>query len=110
LGLYGLVAFMAVQRKKEIGVRKVLGAPVSAILILLSREFTLLIGIAFVIAAPMAWYFMHGWLQQYAYHVGLAPGLFVITIIGSVMIAWVTVGYTAIKAALANPAKSLRDE
>jgi len=110
LGLYGLVTFMAVQRKKEIGVRKVLGAPVSAILILLSREFTLLIGIAFLIAAPIAWYFMHSWLQQYAYHITLGPKLFAITIIGSIMIAWATVGYTAIKAALANPVNSLRSE
>jgi len=110
LGLYGLVTFMAVQRRKEIGVRKVLGAPVSAILILLSREFTLLIGIAFLIAAPMAWYLMHSWLQQYAYHIHLGTGIFAITVIGSIMIAWATVGYTAIKAALANPVKSLRDE
>jgi ABC-type antimicrobial peptide transport system permease subunit len=101
---------MAMQRRKEIGVRKVLGAPISAILILLSREFTLLIGIAFLIAAPIAWYFMHSWLQQYAYHVRLGLGLFAITIMGSIMIAWLTVGYTALKAALANPAKSLRNE
>jgi ABC-type antimicrobial peptide transport system permease subunit len=110
LGLYGLVTFMAVQRRKEIGVRKVLGAPVSAILILLSREFTLLIGIAFLIAAPIAWYFMHSWLQQYAYHVTLGPWFFGVTIIGSILIAWATVGYTAVKAALANPVKSLRNE
>jgi len=110
LGLYGLVTFMAVQRKKEIGVRKVLGAPVSAILILLSREFTLLIGIAFLIASPVAWYFMHNWLKQYAYRINLGPMLFVITIISSILTAWVTVGYTAIKAALANPARSLRNE
>ncbi len=110
LGLYGLVTFMAVQRKKEIGVRKVLGAPVSAILILLSREFTLLISIAFLIAAPVAWYLMHNWLKQYAYRINLGPALFVITIIGSILIAWATVGYTAIKAALANPARSLRNE
>jgi putative ABC transport system permease protein len=110
LGLYGLVTFMAVQRKKEIGVRKVLGAPVSAILMLLSREFTLLIGIAFVIAAPIAWYFLHSWLQQYAYHVKLGPGFFTITIVGSIMIAWATVGYTAVKAAFANPVNSLRNE
>jgi putative ABC transport system permease protein len=110
LGLYGLVTFMAVQRKKEIGVRKVLGAPISAILILLSREFTLLIGISFLIAAPVAWYFMHGWLQQYAYHITLGPELFAITIIGSILITWATVGYTAVKAALANPVESLRNE
>ncbi len=110
LGLYGLVTFMAVQRKKEIGVRKVLGAPVSAILILLSREFTLLIGLAFVISTPVAWYFMHNWLKQYAYRIDLGPELFVITIIGSILIAWATVGYTALKAAFANPVESLRNE
>jgi putative ABC transport system permease protein len=110
LGLYGLVTFMAVQRKKEIGVRKVLGAPVSAILVLLSWEFTLLIGIAFLLAAPVAWYFMHNWLKQYAYRINLGPGLFVLTIIGSILVAWASVGYTAIKAALANPARSLRNE
>lgn len=110
LGLYGLITFMAVQRKKEIGVRKVLGAPLSAILILLSREFTLLIGISFLFAAPVAWCFMHNWLKQYAYRINLGPELFAVTIIGSILIAWATVGYTAIKAALANPAKSLRNE
>jgi ABC-type antimicrobial peptide transport system permease subunit len=110
LGLYGLVTFMAMQRKKEIGVRKVLGAPVSAILILLSREFTLLIGIAFLIASPVAWYLMHNWLQQYAYRISLGPAVFLITIIGSILVAWATVGYTAIKAALANPVQSLRND
>jgi putative ABC transport system permease protein len=110
LGLYGLVTFMAMQRKKEIGVRKVLGAPISAILILLSREFTLLIGIAFLIASPIALYFMHNWLKQYAYRINLGPWLFIITIVGSILIAWATVVYTAIKAALANPAKSLRND
>jgi putative ABC transport system permease protein len=79
-------------------------------LILLSREFTLLIGVAFLIASPVAWYFMHTWLNQYAYKINLGPSLFVITIIGSILIAWATVGYTAIKAALANPARSLRNE
>ena len=98
------------QRKKEIGVRKVLGAPVSAILILLSREFTLLIGIAFLIASPVAWYLMHHWLQQYAYRISLGPAVFVITITGSILVAWATVGYTAIKAALANPVQSLRND
>jgi len=110
LGLYGLVTFMAVQRKKEIGVRKVLGAPVGSILILLSREFTLLIGISFLLAAPLAWYIMHNWLKQYAYRIHLGPELFIATILGSIMIAWATVGYTAIRAALANPVRSLRNE
>ena len=110
LGLYGLVTFMAAQRQKEIGIRKVLGAPVSAILILLSQEFTSLIGIAFLIASPVSWYFMHNWLKQFAYRINLSPALFIITIMGSILFAWATVGYTALKAALANPAKHLRSE
>ena len=110
LGLYGLISFMAVQRKKEIGIRKVLGAPVLDIVIMLSKEFTLLIGIAFLIAAPIAWYFMHQWLQQYTYRILMGAGFFIITILGALFIGWFTVGYTAIKAALANPVKSLRTE
>jgi ABC-type antimicrobial peptide transport system permease subunit len=110
LGLYGLISFMALQRKKEIGIRKVLGAPIKSILVLLSKEFTLLIGIAFVISAPAAWYFMHQWLQQYPYRIYLGAWFFIATIGGSVLIAWLTVGYTAIKAARANPVKSLRTE
>lgn len=110
LGLYGLIAFMAVQRKKEIGIRKVLGAPVSNIMIMLSREFTLLIAIAFFIASPIASYFMHQWLQQYAYHIMMGLWFYIATILGSLCIAWFTVGYTAIKAATANPVKSLRTE
>jgi len=110
LGLYGLIAFMAAQRKKEIGIRKVLGAPVKDILVLLSKEFTLLISIAFVIAAPVAWYFMHQWLQQYTYRISFGATFFIVTITGSLMIAWITVAYTAIRAATANPVKSLRTE
>ena len=110
LGLYGLISFMAVQRKKEIGIRKVLGAPIQSILVLLSKEFTLLIGIAFLISAPIAWYFMHRWLQQYPYRIDFGAWFFVATMGGSVLIAWITVGYTAIKAARANPVKSLRTE
>ena len=110
LGLYGLVSFMAVRRKKEIGIRKVLGAPVSKIVFMLSKEFTILITIAFLIASPIAWYFMHQWLQQYTYRIMIGVGFFVATIISSICIAWLTVGYTAVKAATANPVKSLRTE
>jgi putative ABC transport system permease protein len=110
LGLYGLISFMAVQRKKEIGIRKVLGAPVSDIVVLLSKEFTILIGIAFLIAAPIAWYFMHQWLQQYTFRISISAWFFIITIAGALSIAWLTVGYTAIKAAMANPVKNLRSE
>jgi len=110
LGLYGLISFMAVQRKREIGIRKVLGAPVGNIVVMLLREFTILITIAFLIAAPIAGYFMHQWLQQYTYRVMMGVWFFAATIIGSLLIAWLTVGYTAIKAAFANPVKSLRAE
>ncbi len=110
LGLYGLISFMAVQRRKEIGIRKVLGAPVRDIVLMLSKEFTLLIIIAFLIASPIAWYFMQQWLQQYTYRIIIGVGFFAATIFCSLLIAWLTVGYTAIKAALANPVKSLRTE
>ena len=110
LGLYGLISFMAIQRKKEIGIRKVLGAPVKDIVILLSKEFTTLVVIAFLIASPLAWYFMHQWLQGYSYHIIIGIWFFAATILASVCIAWLTVGYTAIKAALANPVNSLRTE
>ena len=110
LGLFGLISFMAIQRKKEIGVRKVLGAPVHHIVMMLSKEFAVLILIAFFIAAPIAWYFMHQWLQQYAYRIALGAGFFIATILCSLGIAWLTVGYTATKAARANPVNSLRTE
>ena len=110
LGLYGLISFMAVQRKKEIGIRKVLGAPVRDIVVMLSKEFTILIAIAFVIAAPVAWYFMHQWLQQYTFRITIGASFFIITIVSALSIAWLTVGYTAIKAAMTNPGESLRSE
>ena len=110
LGLYGLISFMAVQRRKEIGIRKVLGAPVRDIVIMLSKEFTLLIVIAFLIASPLAWYYMHQWLQQYTYRINIGIWFFIATILCALIIAWLTVGYTAIKAAIANPVKSLRTE
>ena len=110
LGLYGLVSFMAVQKTKEIGVRKVLGASVQSIVYLFSREFTILIGIAFLIAAPVGYYLMREWLSGFYYHTNIGWEVFVIAIIISVIIAWITVGYKAIKAAIANPVKSLRTE
>jgi putative ABC transport system permease protein len=110
LGLYGLVSFMAVQRTKEVGIRKVLGASARNIIYLLSREFTVLIIIAFVISAPIAWYFMHQWLQNYTYRIPLSASIFILAIISSIVIAWITVAHRAIKAAMANPVKSLRTE
>jgi predicted permease len=110
LGLYGLVSFMAVQRTKEVGIRKTLGASVSSIVYLFSKEFTILILIAFPISASVGYYFMHGWLQNFTYRIPLGPGIFILAMIVSVAIAWAAVGYKAIKAALANPVKSLRTE
>ena len=110
LGLYGFVSFMAVQRTKEVGIRKVLGASVISIVYLFSKEFTVLIGVAFLIATPLAYFFMHRWLQNYAYRIDIGVGIFLLTILISEIIAWLTVGYQAIKAAVANPVKSLRSE
>ena len=110
LGLYGLASFMAVQRIKEVGIRKVLGATVSNIIYLFSKEFILLISIAFVIAAPVAWYFMHQWLQSYPFRIELSWWIFLTGGLISVIIALITVSFKAIKAAIANPVKSLRSE
>jgi predicted permease len=110
LGLYGLVSFMVVQRTREVGIRKVLGASAKSIVYLLSREFTVLIVIAFVIAGPVAYYVMHKWLQNYTYRIDIGVMIFGIAIISSMLVAWLTVGHRAVKAALANPVRSLRSE
>jgi predicted permease len=110
LGLFGLVSFMAVQRTKEVGIRKTLGASVGHIVYLFSREFTILVLFAFVIAAPVGYYLMHQWLQSFAYRIQLGPSVFLLAITFSVVIAWLTVGYKAVRAALVNPVKSLRSE
>lgn len=110
LGLYGLVLFIATQRTKEVGIRKVLGASTPGIVYLLSKEFLLLIALAFVIATPVAYYFMHGWLENYTYRIQPGTSIFVLTFIGCIAIGWITVGHRAIKAARANPVKSLRTE
>ncbi|HUZ61247.1 MAG TPA: ABC transporter permease [Hanamia sp.] len=110
LGLYGLVSFMAVQKTKEIGVRKVLGASVKNIIYLFSKEFTVLILIGSLIAVPVAWYMMNHWLQNFVFRIKMNAGIFIIAILLSIIIAWIAVGYKSIKAALANPVKSLRSE
>jgi ABC-type antimicrobial peptide transport system permease subunit len=110
LGLYGLVSFMAVQKTKEVGIRKVLGASVQSIVLLFSKEFTLLIGIAFLIAVPLGYYLMQQWLSGFHYHIQISWFVFALAIVLSLIIAWLTVGYKAVKAGLANPVKSLRTE
>jgi len=110
LGLYGLISFMVVQKTKEVGIRKVLGASVQSILYLFSKEFTILITIAFVLAAPAAWYLMNSWLKNFVYRIDIGAWVFVIAILVSIAVAWLTVGYKAFRAAVANPVKSLRTE
>jgi ABC-type antimicrobial peptide transport system permease subunit len=110
LGLYGLVSFMAVQKTKEVGIRKVLGASVQSIVYMFSREFTILIGIAFLISAPLGYYLMHHWLAGFFYHIQMGWGIFALAIASSLMVSWLTVGYKAVRAAIASPVKSLRAE
>ena len=110
LGLTGLGAFVIEQRTKEIGIRKVLGASVPQIVALLSRDFMTLVLIAFVIASPVAYLVMARWLEDFAYRVTIGPGLFLLAGSAALAIAWLTVSYLSIRAALANPVRSLRYE
>ena len=110
LGLYGLVSFTAVQRIKEIGIRKVLGASAGNIIYLFSKEFMLLIAIAFAISSPVAYYFMHSWLNNYPFRISIGVSVFAMTVGASIAIALLTISYQSIKAAIANPVKSLRTE
>jgi len=110
LGLFGLAAYIAEQRTKEIGVRKVLGATVAQVWLLLSTDFILLVGISCVIASPIAYYFLHNWLQKYDYRIGIGPLVFVLASVMAIVITLITVSFQAINAALANPVKSLRSE
>jgi putative ABC transport system permease protein len=110
LGLFGMASFMAEQRTKEIGVRKVLGATVFNLCQLLSRDFVVLVVIAMLIATPVAYYFMHNWLQGYEFRTEIAWWIFAATALGAMLLTLATVSYQSIRAALANPVKSLRSE
>jgi len=110
LGIFGLASFMAEQRIKEIGIRKVLGATVLNLWSLLSKDFIALVLISVLIATPISWYFMHNWLQAYEYRTGISIWAFIATTFGSIAITLVTVSFQAVKAAIANPVDSLRDE
>jgi ABC-type antimicrobial peptide transport system permease subunit len=110
LGLFGLASFVAEQRKKEIGVRKVLGASTYSLWQMLSKEFAWLVIISCFIAIPLAWYYLHNWLQQYDYRTSIPAWVFVVSGLGALLITLLTVSFQSIKAALANPVKSLRTE
>ena len=110
LGIFGLAAYTAERRQKEISVRKVLGATISNIVILLAKDIIKLVLIALLIAVPIAWYFMQEWLQNFAYHIDMPWWVFGLTMILAVTIATTTVGFQAVKAALTNPIKSLKQE
>jgi len=110
LGLFGLSIFIAEQRKKEIGIRKVLGSSIMGVVQLLSLDFLKLVIFSFVLACPFAWYFMHQWLENFAYRVDISWWIFLLAAFLAVFIALATVSYQALKAALANPVRSLRTE
>lgn len=110
LGLFGLAAYAAERRTKEIGIRKVLGASVENIVMLLSRDFVKLVLIALLIASPIAWYLMNGWLQDFAYRINIGWAVFAIAGLSAIAIALTTVGFHAVKAAISNPVKNIRTE
>jgi putative ABC transport system permease protein len=110
LGLFGLVSYTIVQRTKEIGIRKVLGATVNSILQLLYKDFAILVIISFVVAAPLAWYGVHKWLESYAFRLDVSWLLFALPFIAVMLIAFASVSFLTVKAALMNPVKSLKTE
>jgi putative ABC transport system permease protein len=110
LGLFGLAAFYAEQRTKEIGIRKVLGASVGSVTALLSKDFIRLVIVAIIVASPIAWYVMNQWLQNFTYRIQISWWMFVAAGILAILIAVMTVSFQSIKAALVNPVKSLRSE
>jgi len=110
LGLLGLAIFSTERRTREIGIRKVLGATVWGIMVMLCKDIVLLILIALLIASPLAWYFMHDWLQGFAYRTAISSWMFVAAGAAAIAIALLTVGFQAMRTAMANPVKSLRTE
>jgi putative ABC transport system permease protein len=110
MGLFGLAAFSARQRIKEIGIRKVLGAGIRDITTLLSKDFIILVLIAIVIASPLAWWGMHNWLQAFAYRTGISWWVFLLAGAAAILIALCTISFQSVRAAIANPVESLRAE
>ena len=110
LGLLGLTAFMTEQRRKEIGVRKVLGASVTSVVVLLSKDFSKLVIIAFVIVVPVAWYAINQWLNDFAYKVEISPLIYLGAGLSILLIAFISMAYQSVKAAIVNPSDTLRNE
>jgi len=110
LGLFGLAAYVAEQRTKEIGIRKVLGASVPQVWMLLSKDFIVLVFLSCVIASPIAYYFLHDWLMNYNYRINIGAGVFILSALLAIVITVITISFQAIKAAVANPVDSLRSE
>jgi putative ABC transport system permease protein len=110
LGLFGLASFVAEQRTKEIGIRKVMGASVLNLWRMLAKDFVMLVVIASLIAIPIAYHFLHQWLQQYQYRTEISWWIFLMTVIGSLTLKLLTVSFQAVKAALMNPVNSLKTE
>jgi putative ABC transport system permease protein len=110
LGIFGLASFVAEQRTKEIGIRKVIGASIFSIWNLLSKEFIGLVIISLLIACPIAYYFMHNWIKQYTYHADISWWIFAAAAVGALLITLLTVSFQSIKAAMANPVNSLKME
>jgi putative ABC transport system permease protein len=110
LGLLGLASYSTIQRTKEIGIRKVMGASVGVIVNLLSRDFLILVLISFFIAAPITWILMHSWLQDFTYRISISWWIFLVACLLAMFVALFTISFQAIKAAIANPVKSLKSE
>ncbi|HTK19792.1 MAG TPA: FtsX-like permease family protein, partial [Mucilaginibacter sp.] len=110
LGLFGLAAFTAQRRNKEIGIRKVLGASVSGVVALLSGDFLKLVGLAILIAFPLAWWVSNQWLKGFAYHIHIDAGIFILAAAFIIGLAFLTISFQSVKAALMNPVNSLRSE
>ena len=110
LGLFGLAAFMVIRRTKEVGIRKVLGASVAQLCLMLSMEFAKLVIVAIIIASPVAWWIMNKWLEGFAYRINISWWIFLVAGVVALLIAWMTVSFQALKAAIANPVGALRSE
>ncbi|MEM6380725.1 MAG: FtsX-like permease family protein, partial [Bacteroidota bacterium] len=110
LGLFGLMSYNVIQKSKELGIRKVLGASVKGLTFMMNKSFVLLVVVAFIIATPLVWYAMNDWLQNFAYTIDLSICIFLSAAIVSMLIAWLTVSSQAYRAASINPVKSLKNE